>query len=238
MTLLYASRRGFPFTAYGETALIAVQNLVVCVLVLMYGYGGKGGKATAGVFVAGVVGAVTVVGDERWVDMRRLGWLQAGAGAVGVASKGPQIWVNWREGGTGVLSAFTVCFFFFFFLLLFGGTWMSVMVGWGYRRHDKTDTEFPSFPQVFTYLAGSLSRIFTTLQEVDDKLILYGFIAGFALNAVLAAQMVYYWRSSSVATAERGEEAYSEKPKKEEIAVGSSTGASTKGKGPSTRRRG
>ncbi|KAI4231247.1 MAG: hypothetical protein LQ349_005730 [Xanthoria aureola] len=193
ITLLYAARRGFPFTAYGETALIAVQNVVVCVLVLLYG--GNGGKATAGLFVAGVVAGVVVVGDERWVDMRMLGWLQAGAGLVGVASKGPQIWVNWRQGGTGVLSAFTV----------------------------------------FTYLAGSLSRIFTTLQEVDDKLILYGFIAGFALNAVLAAQMVYYWRSSP-ATAEQGE-AYSEKPKKE-IAMGSSTGASTKGKGPSTRRRG
>lgn len=50
---------------------------------------------------------------------------------------------------------------------------------------------------VFNYLAGSLSRIFTTLQEVDDKLILYGFIAGFILNAVLAAQMVYYWNSTT-----------------------------------------
>lgn len=87
--------------------------------------------------------------------------------------------------------------------------------------------------QVFTYLAGSLSRIFTTLQEVDDKLILYGFIAGFALNTVLAAQMVYYWRSP--ASAKHAEE-FGEKPK--EIAMGSSTGASTKGKGPSTRRRG
>ncbi len=48
---------------------------------------------------------------------------------------------------------------------------------------------------VFNYLAGSLSRIFTTLQEVDDRLILWGFIAGFTLNAVLAAQMVYYWNS-------------------------------------------
>lgn len=51
--------------------------------------------------------------------------------------------------------------------------------------------------QVFNYLAGSLSRIFTTLQEVDDKLILYGFVAGFTLNAVLAAQMVYYWNAPS-----------------------------------------
>ena len=52
---------------------------------------------------------------------------------------------------------------------------------------------------VFNYLAGSLSRIFTTLQEVDDKLILYGFVAGFTLNAVLAAQMVYYWNSPTTA---------------------------------------
>ena len=52
---------------------------------------------------------------------------------------------------------------------------------------------------VFNYLAGSLSRIFTTLQEVDDKLILYGFIAGFILNAVLAGQMVYYWNSPTTA---------------------------------------
>ena len=44
--------------------------------------------------------------------------------------------------------------------------------------------------QVFNYLVGSVSRIFTTIQEVDDKLILYGFIAGFVLNAVLAGQMV------------------------------------------------
>lgn len=230
MTLLYAGRRGYPFTAYGETALIAVQNLVVCVLVLLYG--GKGIGAATG-FVAGVVAMGMVVGDERWVDMRMLGWLQAGAGLVGVASKVPQIWVNWREGGTGVLSAFTVCFFFLcLLLLLLVGFWMSCEGGKGMMG---LTLGFLFFPQVFTYLAGSLSRIFTTLQEVDDKLILYGFIAGFALNAVLAAQMVYYWRSSP-ATAEQGD-AYSEKPKKE-IAMGSSTGASTKGKGPSTRRRG
>ncbi|RMZ77119.1 hypothetical protein DV737_g4539, partial [Chaetothyriales sp. CBS 132003] len=48
---------------------------------------------------------------------------------------------------------------------------------------------------VFNYLVGSLSRIFTTLQEVDDKLILYGYVAGFVLNAILAAQVLYYWNS-------------------------------------------
>jgi len=50
---------------------------------------------------------------------------------------------------------------------------------------------------VFNYLLGSLSRIFTTVQEISDPIILYGYIAGFALNAVLAAQMIYYWNSPS-----------------------------------------
>ena len=87
--------------------------------------------------------------------------------------------------------------------------------------------------QVFNYLAGSLSRIFTTLQEVDDKLILYGFIAGFILNAVLAAQMVYYWNAPA---------AKNVKPvHKEKTPVGMSSGTTTatpKAKTPSTRRRG
>jgi mannose-P-dolichol utilization defect protein 1 len=87
--------------------------------------------------------------------------------------------------------------------------------------------------QVFNYLAGSLSRIFTTIQEVDDKLILYGFIAGFILNAILAAQMVYYWN----APAKKAPKAV----QGEKIAVEESTGvtsATPKNKSPTTRRRG
>ncbi|PMD17124.1 putative monosaccharide-P-dolichol utilization protein [Hyaloscypha hepaticicola] len=86
---------------------------------------------------------------------------------------------------------------------------------------------------VFNYLAGSLSRIFTTLQEVDDKLILYGFIAGFALNAVLAAQMVYYWNAPTKKST-KGKQ-------KEKVAAPAPTGSTTatpKGKNPTTRRRG
>jgi mannose-P-dolichol utilization defect 1 len=65
---------------------------------------------------------------------------------------------------------------------------------------------------------------------VDDKLILYGFVAGFALNAVLAAQMVYYWNAPSKKA----------KGKQKEIPLESSTGTSTATakKGPTTRRRG
>ena len=88
--------------------------------------------------------------------------------------------------------------------------------------------------QVFNYLAGSLARIFTTIQEVDDKLILWGFIAAFALNAILAVQMVYYWDSpKSKATTQMKLE-----PKGKQ-AIEQATNVQTRSKNsPSTRRRG
>ena len=55
---------------------------------------------------------------------------------------------------------------------------------------------------MFNYLLGSISRIFTTIQEVDDNLILYGFVAGFVLNLVMAGQMVSPRMSSSLLIAD------------------------------------
>ncbi|KAL4763744.1 putative monosaccharide-P-dolichol utilization protein [Aspergillus foveolatus] len=102
---------------------------------------------------------------------------------------------------------------------------------------------------VFNYLAGSLSRIFTTLQEVDDKLILYGFLAGFSLNLILAAQMLYYWNSPT--KTEKEEASRSRKPaikaetSSSRRSPASSASPSTaspspkpSGRTPTTRRRG
>ncbi|KAM7200463.1 choline-sulfatase [Rhypophila sp. PSN 637] len=94
---------------------------------------------------------------------------------------------------------------------------------------------------VFNYLAGSLSRIFTTLQEVDDELILYGFIGGFALNLVLALQMVYYWNAPSAkAKGKRKEKlpAPTEKGAPSYAAVAASSSGTPSRKGPTTRRPG
>lgn len=49
---------------------------------------------------------------------------------------------------------------------------------------------------VFNYLLGSLARIYTTVTEVDDPLIFWGFLLSTGLNAVLVAQMVYYWNAA------------------------------------------
>ena len=91
--------------------------------------------------------------------------------------------------------------------------------------------------QVINYLIGSASRIFTTLQEVPDPLILYSFVAGFALNAILALQVIWYWNAPASKQTEL------KKLERPITAGGASSGKSSgvapaAGKSPSTRRRG
>ncbi|KAL9086042.1 MAG: hypothetical protein Q9159_004371 [Coniocarpon cinnabarinum] len=197
ITLAYNVRHGFPFSTFGETAFIAVQDVAIAVLILAF----TGRATTAAVFVASLAAAgYALFGEGNLVNMEMLGYFQAGAGVLGVASKLPQIYQIWSEGGTGQLSAFAV----------------------------------------FNYLGGSLSRIFTTLKEVDDKLILYGFIAGFTLNAVLAAQTIYYWNDKKPSLPKKSSKRDgAATPNDASSASTSATPAgNTRSKGPSTRRRG
>ncbi|CAK4031586.1 mannose-P-dolichol utilization defect 1 [Lecanosticta acicola] len=195
VTLIYNVRNHFPFSTYGETALIAIQNVAISVLVLQY----SGKAPAAAVFIAGLASAGYALYSDSITPVNTLQYIQAGAGLLGVASKLPQIITIFREGGTGQLSAFAV----------------------------------------FNYLAGSLARIFTTLQEVDDKLILYGFLSGFALNLVLAAQMLYYWNSpSSKQTTQTKLKPSGKKAAAQVTGVKQATDAKPNQSKPSTRRRG
>ncbi|KAM0296114.1 hypothetical protein HYE67_008199 [Fusarium culmorum] len=195
ISLAYNIRNGFPFSTFGETALIVGQNVIISVLVLNY----SGRASLAAVFVAGLAAAAATLFAENIVDAQTLGHLQAGAGVLSVASKIPQILTIFQQGTTGQLSAFAV----------------------------------------FNYLAGSLSRIFTTLQEVDDKLILYGFISGFALNAILALQMIFYWNApSEKAKGKRKVSPIEAKPATTSTLSPSASTTATPKKSPTTRRRG
>ncbi|KAL1976696.1 hypothetical protein VTN31DRAFT_2978 [Thermomyces dupontii] len=194
ITLSYSFRQGFPFSTFGESAFIAIQDVVVGVLVLSFDCK----PAAAATFVAAVAASMyALLINPNLLDDQTLAYLQAGAGVLANASKLPQIYAIWREGGTGQLSAFAV----------------------------------------FNYLIGSLSRIYTTLQEVDDKIILYGVVAGFVLNLVLALQMIYYWNKPETAATKPKDEKQESKPAP---ATAQSSGASPKptGKTPTTRRRG
>lgn len=105
MGLAYNARRGNPISTYGENALIAAQNVVIATLVLKFK--GQGAGAMFG-FLAALGVAAWALGSEQVVNEDLLGWLQIGAGILGVVSKAPQIYTVWKEGGTGQLSAFAV----------------------------------------------------------------------------------------------------------------------------------
>lgn len=104
ISLAYNYRQEFPFSTYGETSFILVQNVAIAVLVLNY----SGKKSTAAFFVAQLAASAAVLFSDKFIDMKTLSYLQAGAGVLGVASKLPQIAAIWQEGGTGQLSAFAV----------------------------------------------------------------------------------------------------------------------------------
>ncbi len=104
ITLAYNYRNGFPFSTYGETALILAQNVVISVLILNY----SNRAALAAVLVAALAAAGGALFTDGLLDLKLLSYLQAGAGVLGVASKLPQILAIAQQGGTGQLSAFTV----------------------------------------------------------------------------------------------------------------------------------
>ncbi|KAM6895144.1 mannose-P-dolichol utilization defect 1 protein-like [Lycodopsis pacificus] len=49
---------------------------------------------------------------------------------------------------------------------------------------------------VFLLFAGSLARIFTSLQETGDSLMALTYVISSACNGVIALQVLYYWNSS------------------------------------------
>lgn len=104
VTLVYNVRNKFPFSSFGETAFIVVQNVAICFLVLEYS--GKGNMGT--MLIAALAGAGFLLFNSDIVSAELLQYLQMGAGAVAALSKLPQIIAIFREGGTGQLSAFTV----------------------------------------------------------------------------------------------------------------------------------
>ena len=152
ITVAYNYRLRFPFSTYGETVFMVIQNIFILHLIFHY--------ARKDVYGIGVVGGALAVAyvlfDSNLISYNTLKVLQGLTIPLSLTSKLPQIYSNYRNSSTGQLSAFTV----------------------------------------FNYLAGTLARVFTTVTEVNDPVILWGFIASATLNAVIAGQMMYYWDST------------------------------------------
>ncbi|MGH0192624.1 UNVERIFIED_CONTAM: hypothetical protein FKN15_008105 [Acipenser sinensis] len=48
---------------------------------------------------------------------------------------------------------------------------------------------------VFLLFAGSLARIFTSVQETGDPLMALTYVVSSCCNGIIAAQLLYYWNA-------------------------------------------
>jgi mannose-P-dolichol utilization defect 1 len=105
VTSAYNLRSGNPFSTYGEAALIGAQN--VAIGTAMLGFDGK--AAFGGIWIGFITTLGILLGrEDRGLTFDLVQKAMAGASALGVLSKVPQIWQNYQQGGTGQLSAFAV----------------------------------------------------------------------------------------------------------------------------------
>ncbi|XP_065056769.1 mannose-P-dolichol utilization defect 1 protein homolog [Rhopilema esculentum] len=144
----YSIDKGFPFSAWGESFLMGLQDVLLVVLYFYY----SGQFRFTFLFVPAYAASFYVLGSGM-TPLSVLEKLQACCIVMLTGSKLTQIVANFKNGHTGQLSAITV----------------------------------------FLLLAGSLARIFTTIQETNDIAFLRQFIVACALNCILWGQILYYW---------------------------------------------
>nr|CAD7193977.1 unnamed protein product [Timema douglasi]CAD7259912.1 unnamed protein product [Timema shepardi] len=51
----------------------------------------------------------------------------------------------------------------------------------------------------FMLFFGSTARIFTSIQETGDTMVIITYVAAASVNFIIAAQVVYYWNKSAPA---------------------------------------
>lgn len=146
----YNWRQGNPFSTYGETCFLTIQNIIISLLILYYA------RRTAGTVLVALFYAALL----QCLTTREImpSWMVSSLYAattipLNLASKVPQIYANYVNKSIGQLSIFAV----------------------------------------LNYFAGTTARVFTTMTELDDPLMLAGNVLASVLNGVLVIQVFMYW---------------------------------------------
>ena len=151
-TVSYSVQMDFPFSAWGESLFLSLQNVILVMLIYMYN------GQTFGLLL--LIPLYTIVSYILCSSLTPLDFVTKLQGSVllfMLVSLFIQILGNYRTGNTGQLSFITA-------LLLF---------------------------------AGSLGRIFTSIQETGDMLMTSQFILTGTLNGVVIGQILWYWNAGA-----------------------------------------
>jgi mannose-P-dolichol utilization defect protein 1 len=141
---------GFPFSTYGETVFIAVQN--VALILLLWAYASKEDAPGVLEYIVAIVGIAGAGAAPLYLPVEYLPYVYTAQLVLFSIARFPQMLANFQAGHTGSSSGITL----------------------------------------FMNFAGTLARVFTSMQEVKSPLVLVNFIVNASINAVLFAQFVMY----------------------------------------------
>jgi mannose-P-dolichol utilization defect protein 1 len=79
-----------------------------------------------------------------------------------------------------------------------------------------------SFISIALFFFGSLARVFTTLKEVADPILLTGFVLASILNGILFFQILFYWKVTKEKVGKRAAAPVAEDAKAAETVSGES----------------
>jgi mannose-P-dolichol utilization defect protein 1 len=172
MTVIYNLRHAYPFSTYGESVFLLAQGSVLVSLIGMYQYLDSSRAA-------GKKGASS-------------GEFNPALYATGVALYVAASYYLYTSASLAVLAICQTCT-----IPLFGASRLPQI----YRNYVSSSTGVLSSITIGMNVAGTAARIFTTWQEVDDRVVLAGILSSFALNATMLAQVLYYWNSTAATPA-------------------------------------
>jgi len=151
ITLAYNYNLAFPFSTYGESLFILIQD--VFLVVLLYHYRRRINlNFYLALFIYSIFAYSVLSG---LVGLSVLQLLQAATIPIFSASRVPQIYSNFSNKSVGQLS----------------------------------------FVTTILNLGGNVGRVFTTLKEVNDPIILAGCLIGTLLNGIIVLQFLLYWNA-------------------------------------------
>ncbi|ORY86741.1 hypothetical protein BCR35DRAFT_302478 [Leucosporidium creatinivorum] len=105
ITVAYNVRNEFPWSTYGESVFLLVQNVVIITLIVLYSP--RSSPATLAL-ILGALGTSTYLLSSPLTPLSTLKLLLSASIPLSLSSKLPQIISNFKLGSTGQLSAFLV----------------------------------------------------------------------------------------------------------------------------------
>ena len=159
---------GYPFSTWGENLFLCLQNAMIVVLYFRYSRGSFFSPA----FLAAIV-TYAALGTTLYLRLLPTVALPAGVCSA-LQLQSCELTSESVAGGLPIL------------LLLFSRLPQI------YQNLRQGHTGMLAVPTYALNTLGSLARVFTTLQEVNDPLVLCGTVSAFCQNFAIVLQMVVY----------------------------------------------